>query len=155
MVRSLRLGLATTLLVALALGTIASVSAAGSRKVFDSTMVGIPTGAPTLFGVAGGGAPWVIDEGRATLTADGRLHVEVQGLVLASSGTNPIHTGRAIVACNGAAVASTDAVPFSATGDAEVDATVSLPSPCFAPAVFFAGIFASPPTDRWFAVTGF
>jgi hypothetical protein len=153
MFRAVRLGLVATLLVALTLGTVANASA-GGRKVFDSSMVGIPAGAPTLFGVAGGGAPWVIDEGRATLTADGRLHVEVQGLVLASSHTNPIHFGRAIVACDGAVAASTDAVAFSAAGDAEVDATVSLPSPCFAPAVFFAGIFSTAPTDRWFAVTG-
>jgi hypothetical protein len=151
MFRFARLGLATSLLVILALGSVANANA-GGRKVFDSTMVPIPSGAPALFGVLGGGAPWVIDEGTATLTAGGRLHVEVQGLVLASNHTNPIHFGRAIVACSGAAVASTDAVPFSATGDAEVDATVSLPSPCFAPAVFFAGITGN--GDRWFAVTG-
>lgn len=152
MVRTVRFALATTLLFALALGTVSTAAASG-RKVFDASMAPIPAGAPTLFGVLGGGVAWVLDEGSATLTADGRLHVEVQGLVLASSHTNPIHTGRAIVACAGAVAASTDAVPFSTTGDAEVDATVSLPSPCFAPAVFFAGVTAN--GDRWFAVTGF
>jgi hypothetical protein len=152
MIRRARFALALAVLVVLAAATVATANASG-RKVFSSSMVGIPSGAPTLFGVAGGGVAWVIDEGRATLTAGGRLHVEVEGLVLASNGINPIHTGRAIVACNGAAVASTGAVPFSGTGDAEVDATVSLPSPCFAPAVFFAGITGG--GDRWFAVTGF
>jgi hypothetical protein len=151
MIRKVRFALALTLLVVLAAATVATANASG-RKVFSSSMVGVPAGGPTLFGVVGGGVAWRIDEGSATLTADGRLHVEVQGLVLASNGTNPVHTGRAIVACNGAAVASTDAVPFSGTGDAEVDATVSLPSPCFAPAVFFAGITGG--GDRWFAVTG-
>ena len=152
MSRSIRLLFALTLLVVLAAATVSTASA-GGRKVLSSSMVAIPAGAPTLFGVAGGGVAWVIDEGSATLTADGRLHVEVQGLVIASSGVNPVATGRAIVACDGAAVASTDAVPFSRAGDAEVDATVSLPSPCFAPAVFFAGVTGG--GDRWFAVTGF
>jgi hypothetical protein len=152
MIRRVRFALALTLLVVLAAASVATANASG-RKVFSSSMVSIPSGAPALFGVPGGGVAWIIDEGSATLTADGRLHVEVQGLVVAASGVNPVHTGRAIVACNGAAVASTDAVPFSGSGDAEVDATVSLPSPCFAPTVFFAGVTGG--GDRWFAVTGF
>jgi hypothetical protein len=152
MFRKVRFALALTLLVVLAAATVATANASG-RKVFSSSMVGVPAGGPTLFGVQGGGVPWAIEEGSATLTADGSLHVEVQGLVVAASGINPVATGRAIVACNGAAVASTAAVPFSRAGDAEVDATVSLPSPCFAPAVFFAGVTAN--GDRWFAVTGF
>jgi len=152
MVRFVRFALAVTLLAVLALGSVAN-AAASNRKVFDSSMAPIPAGAPTLFGVLGGGVAWVIDEGRATLTSGGRLHVEVEGLVLQSSGVNPVHTGRAIVTCAGVVAASTDAVPFSGTGDAEVDATVSLPSPCFGPAVLFAGITAN--GDRWFAATGF
>jgi hypothetical protein len=152
MSRSVRLALATALLVVLGAGTIGTAAASG-RKVFDSSMAPIPAGAPTLFGVAGGGVAWVLDEGRATLTASGRLHVEVEGLVLASSHVNPVGTGRAIVTCAGVVAASTAAVPFSTTGDAEVDATVSLPSPCFAPAVLFAGVTAN--GDRWFAATGF
>jgi hypothetical protein len=152
MARSVRFALAATLLAVLAFGSVAS-AAASNRKVFDSTMTGIPTGGLALFGVAGGGVPWVIDEGRATLTAGGRLHVEVEGLVLATTHTNPIPTGRAIVACGGVAVASTESVAFSTSGNAEIDATVALPSPCLAPAVFFAGV--TPNGDRWFAVTGF
>jgi len=152
MSRALRLALATALLVALAAGTIGTAAASG-RKVFDSSMAAIPSGAPTLFGVAGGGVAWVIEEGHATLTANGRLHVEVVGLVLASSHTNPVGSGRAIVTCSGVVAASTAAVPFSTSGDAEVDATVALPSPCFAPAVLFAGVTAN--GDRWFAATGF
>jgi hypothetical protein len=152
MSRAIRFAVAVALLGALALGSASTASASG-RKVFSSSMVGIPTANLSLFGVAGGGVAWVIDEGSATITAGGRLHVEVQGLVLATTHVNPIATGRAIVACGGVAVASTDAVPFSSAGDAEVDATVSLPSPCLAPAVFFAGVTGA--GDRWFAVTGF
>jgi hypothetical protein len=152
MPRSIRLVLATGLLAALALGNVASTSA-GGPKVLDARMVGIPAGAPTVQGLLGGGAPWVIDDGRAKLFADGRLDVDIEGLVLASNGTNPIANGRAIVTCNSVAAASSPVVPFSATGDAEVNTVVSLPSPCFAPAVFFVGVLPNG-AERWFAVTG-
>jgi hypothetical protein len=152
MARTIRLAIAAAVLAALALGTVSS-AAAGGRKVFSSSMVGISTPNQVLFGVTGGGIAWDIDEGSATLTADGRLHVEVQGLVLATAHINPIPTGRAILACGGVIEASTDPVTFSMSGDAEVDATVSLTGPCLAPAVFFAGVTTG--GDRWFAVTGF
>ena len=50
-------------------------------------------------------------------------------------------------------VAWTDAVPYSREGDALIDTVVSLPDPCLAPIVFFAGI--TPNGDRWFAVNSF
>ena len=84
------------------------------------------------------------------------LHFEVEHLVLAAganAGTNPIPTGVAIVACGGGSTLITTApVPFSPAGDAEVEANVSLPGPCLAPVVFFAGVTGAGP--RWFAVTG-
>jgi hypothetical protein len=157
MSRLVRIAMGAMLVAALAAGSVAS-TAAGGPKLLDARMVGIPTGGLALDGVAGGGAPWRIDEGRAMLFADGRLHVEVQGLTLLS-GVNPIATGRAIVTCAStttgisAPVFSSAPVPFSGTGDAEVNVRADLPGTCLAPAVFFAGITAN--GDRWFAVTGF
>jgi hypothetical protein len=150
--RTLRLALSLVVLAGLAIGSVAS-TVAGGPKVLDGRMVGIPAGAPTVQGLIGGGAAWVIDDGRAKLFADGRLQVDVEGLVLASNGTNPIANGRAIVTCNSVAAASSPVVPFSATGDATVSTTLSLPSPCFAPAVFFVGVLPTG-AERWFAVTG-
>ncbi|TML65304.1 MAG: hypothetical protein E6G14_16570 [Actinobacteria bacterium] len=92
------------------------------------------------------------------------LHIEVEGLVLARrapvptglQGTNPVAQFKGIVSClttsDGAATTtnvSTPLVPASTTGDAEIDATVDLPSPCFAPIVF-----VTTPTGAWLAVTG-
>jgi hypothetical protein len=141
---------------------VAVVLAAGAAtadpgtKLLDASMTGIPTGGLALEGVAGGGIPWVLDRGDAKLFANGRLQVSVRHLVLASgplAGTNPIPTGRAIVACNGgAATVMTDLVPYSADGNATVNTRVDLPSPCLGPVVFFAGQTAGGP--RWFAVTG-
>lgn len=149
MVRKARFVFALTLLVVLTAATVATTSA-GGRKVLDSTMAGLPTGSLPLDGLTGGGVPWSIEDGRVLLFADGRLHVEVEGLVITASGVNPVTTGKAVVTCGGAPVAESAIVPFSATGDAEVDAVVELPSPCLGPAVFFTNA-----TSRWFAVSGF
>jgi hypothetical protein len=155
--RSLRIALlAGALTAALAVGS--TVASDGHHKVLDATLAGIPTSmtGQTFMGAVGGGLPWRIDSGRAKLSSDGRLAVEVEGLVLAAGakeGTNPVPTGRALVACGGMVVAMSDSVPFSPEGNAEVDAQVSLPASCLAPVIFFAGDTGA--GARWFAVTGF
>ena len=91
------------------------------------------------------GGPKVLD---ARLTG-----IPTGGLVLVSNGTNPIQTGRAILTCSGVAVARSGDVPFSAAGDATVEANLNLPDICLAPAVFFVGL-TSTGAERWLAVTG-
>lgn len=110
--------------------------------------------------VPGGGIPWEISEGRGELSADGHLEVSVRGLVLAAganAGTNPVASFRAIVSClsidamgNPITVKQqTDPFPASTSGDADIEAWVSLPHPCIAPIVFVTS-----PTGAWFAATG-
>ncbi len=149
MSRTIRLLLALALLVALGAAT-ASTAAAGGRKVLNSTLAALPTGSLVIDGLTGGGVPWSIEAGSVKLFADGRLHVDIEGLVITATGVNPIATGKAVVTCGDAPVAETGTVPFSTDGDAEIDAIVDLPSPCLAPAVFFTNA-----TSRWFAVSGF
>ena len=139
------------------------------RKVVDAKVLAPVTepytgAANAIRGIAGGGLPWQLDSGTADLRADGRLHVEVEGLVLARrapvpaalQGTNPIAQFKAVVSClttvNGAAATvnvATDPVAATPTGDAELDTSVALPAPCFAPIVFVTS-----PGGAWFAVTG-
>jgi len=149
MARLVRLGLALTLIAVLAVASTAS-AAAGGRKLLDSTMTGLPTGSLVLDGVTGGGVPWSITDGHVQLFADGRLHVDVEGLVITATGTNPVTTGKAVLACGDAPFSSTDVVPFSSAGDATIDTVIAVPAQCLAPAVFFTNA-----TGRWFAVTGF
>jgi hypothetical protein len=158
------LGVATALLApALGLG------GADGRKVLDASVLAPVTEPYTgatnaIRGVAGGGLPWEIGHASASLRADGRLHVEVEGLVLARrapvpanlQGTNPVAQFGAIVSClttaNGAATTanvSTTLVAADHTGAAELNTAVHLPSPCFAPIVFM-----TTPGGAWLAVTG-
>ena len=115
-------------------------------------------------GVNGGGLPWQLDSARGELSSSGHLEVTVKGLVLLNDdpvpvqlqGTNPAANFVGIVSCQttvaGApAVANVATGPFPATstGDSQIEASVTLPSPCFAPIVF-----VGPSAATWFAVTG-
>jgi hypothetical protein len=155
--------LALVAALALALPALSSGGADG-RKVLSSAVLAPVTGpyvGPTnpIRGVAGGGLPWRLASGSVELRADGRLHVDVEGLVFAAGpneGTNTFAAFKAIVSCqsvdNGAAVVSnvpTELFAASTAGDAELDTTISLPSPCVAPIVFVTA-----PGGAWFAATG-
>lgn len=113
-------------------------------------------------GVPGGGIPWVIGSGQGALSSDGRLEVEVQGLVLATTHINPVANFQAVVSClsidsTGAPITvnvHTGSFAASTQGDSQIEATVSLPSPCIAPIVFVTSPAGTNPTGRWFATTG-
>jgi hypothetical protein len=118
-------------------------------------------------GIAGGGLPWVMESGSGSLSRDGHLLVRIRGLVLASDpsvpasmrGTNPFPAFRAVVSClsigpdGAAAITNVSTGDFDATssGDADIDARVSLPQPCIAPIVLVTGPSGA---ESWFAVTG-
>ena len=112
-------------------------------------------------GIGGGGIPWRLDEAKGELRRDGRLEIEVRGLVLAAganAGTNPAATFRGVVSCqiiNGTGAPDilnlqTGEFPASSTGDSRIEATLSLPAQCFAPIIFVTNA-----AGRWFSVTGF
>jgi hypothetical protein len=144
----------------------------GSPKImkFD-TMVGIPRpytdATNAIRGVLGGGLPWVVDSAKGELRVDGRIKVEVEGLVIdpadpaaiaaGLAGTNPAPSFRAIVSClskDAAGNATTANVqtglfPADTAGNSEIEDSVSMPDPCMAPIVFVTS-----PTGAWFAATG-
>jgi hypothetical protein len=107
-------------------------------------------------GVSGGGKAWQLGSAMGLLERDGHLLVHVRGLVLVATGSNPIPSFKAIVSCQtisgGAATVTnltTAAFPASSGGDADLDTTVALASPCIAPIVFVTS-----PGGAWFAATG-
>jgi len=156
----------------LLVGVVVQVSLASSRS--NDSVLKFKTMAPVtgpfvgtanpIRDISGGGLPWQLAKGEGELRSDGSLEVKVKGLVLfdgapvppALQGTNPIPDFKAVVSClttvNGSATTSnvsTAAFPATSTGDAKIEASVALPSPCFAPIVFVTST-----TGAWFAVTG-
>jgi hypothetical protein len=159
MARTLRLAIAIGLLAALVIGTGAVAADGGGRhKILDTRLVGVPNPPVTVVGVPGAGAAWTTNNSRAKLYSDGTLKVRIRHLVFvsgANAGRNTVTQGIVTVVCNGNANPATDRVnslpiPFSVPdGNARFHAKVSLPSPCFAPVVFFTS-----PGGSWFAVSG-
>jgi hypothetical protein len=160
-----RLPLLLVLGVILALGMV-SQATAGSD---DSQVLEFKTMSPVVppftgatnpvRGVNGGGVPWQIASAKGELRTDGRLEIKVEGLVIVATGVNPVASFRGVVNCltpasptTGVSVA-TDPVPATSTGNAKIEAKLSLPSPCIAPIVFVTnGTGAAP--GAWFATTG-
>ena len=147
----------------------ASTALAKESKILDfDTMIGVPsqfTGTQALASfrnIPAGGLPWTLTSAKGQLKASGELEIEVKGLVLAAganTGINPIASFRGLVSCIGSDGLPHNVMtdPFPATtgpanqggGNSSIEATVSLPHPCFAPIVFVTS-----PTGSWFAVTG-
>jgi len=159
------------LFATVALLTFFSAGAWADDTVLEAdTMVGVDgpflggSGNP-IRGVAGGGLPWILEEAKVELEGDGKLEIEVEGLIIPDDigfGFNPVSFFRAIVSCltvdaggnavidnvtttNGAEVMEGD----PRNGDAKIEADVELPTPCVAPIVFVTS-----PNGSWFSATG-
>lgn len=159
----LLLVLGVLLVVALAFEGVASSSEDAKVLEFETmTPVVAPfTGtAHPIRGINGGGVPWAVAAAKGELRSDGRLEIEVEGLVIPSrGGVNPVATFRGVVNCLTTASPDTgvnlvtDPVPTNAAGNAEIEAQLDLPSPCVAPIVFVTNGGGAAP-GAWFAATG-
>ena len=148
------------LVIASTVSTAAAPSAKTPKMLEFDTMVALPqaftgTQAP-IRGINGGGLPWAIDQARGELDVNGKLEVQVRGLVLAAganAGINPLATFRAVVSClaDDRSTQNLSTLPFAATssGDADIEAFVTLPRPCIAPIVFVTSAGGA-----WLATTG-
>ena len=114
-----------------------SVSDMGQRLVLSAPVAPSVTTDPFIFGVGPGALDWQLRHGHVRLGAGGVFQANIDGLVVTTTGVNPLPYVAATVFCNGAAVATTAPVSFSSTGDARIHAVVGLPAPCSAPAVLF------------------
>jgi hypothetical protein len=160
-----RLALLLSLVGVVGLGVAFAASAGGnSAKVLKfermAPVVAPFTGSTNpIRGLNGGGVPWSIESGTGFLRADGRLHIEVEGLIIPARGDNPISAFRGVVNCltpdapmSGVNLV-TDPFPATMTGDSTIDAMVDLPDTCIAPIVFVTNGTGSAP-GAWFATTG-
>lgn len=138
------------------------------RGSFESSIVGSTPGA-TIGGVASGGAPWIVARGQAFVNGNGKLEVEVHGLLLTTGApanlvgtTGPVQMVAASLVCGGsggAVAASTDGVPLSGEGNARIEEKITVPATCAAPSVLLRAFnnAAAPGSQLgpFIAVTGF
>jgi hypothetical protein len=129
-------------------------------------VVGIAANGPApnvVRGIPPGGFPWVIKRLRADVKADGRVQVDVRGLLLSGGnviGTNGGQRVLAMLFCGApgaggslgnatAHISDPAGVPLDPNGDVEIDdvLTPAPPSPCDRPAL----LIATPGTHHWFA----
>jgi hypothetical protein len=135
-----------------------AVSTVADEIGFLSPIVGSNPGV-TIAGVRSGGAPWVVSHGFAVFNDEGRLRVDLRGLILASVGTpGPVTAVAASVVCADAVAATTDSVLLSVDGNAEIHAKLQLPSPCLGMSLLIrAAAFNGTPLPApgpWIAATG-
>jgi hypothetical protein len=96
---------------------------------------------PTLLGAMAGGVPWVLRSGEAKLSSDGRLTVDIRGLLIPSGQfagtTGPVKTISASLYCadNSTPVGTSGAVPLFSDGDARITTLLTLPTKCQIPAL--------------------
>jgi hypothetical protein len=150
--------LGAALLVVPALG----LGSGDGRKVLEARVLApLPLEyrgpAGTIRNVPGAGAQWSIGDAEVDLRSDGRLEIDVEGLIVTPLGRNPLPQFKAIVSCQSVvdglpAVVNVPTAAFDATmpaGDAQTETNVDLPTPCIAPIVF-----VTTPGGSWIAVTG-
>lgn len=125
-----------------------------SRTLLKAPLAPSVPGDPAIFGEAPGQVPWVIRSGHVRLSKDGALQAEVRGLVVPTTGKNPLSQIAAAVYCNGAKVATTSPVPFSPKGNAHLRTTVALPAFCAAPAVLLEPAPGGTVHNRYIAFDG-
>jgi len=109
-----------------------------NAAILSSTLIG---SAPqqVIGGVNSGGLPWTVSQARVTLHRDGKINVELDGLVLVSQGTpGPITAVSATLVCGGSGgtVAGTTAgVTLTVAGNAHISDKIAPPASCIAPVV--------------------
>ena len=123
---------------AIGLGVMAAGAWADGSRAFSGQLVGSTPG-QHVAGVPSGGAPWVIAASEFTVSAGGKIQVEIRGLLISAgpaiNTVGPVTMVSASLVCGDVVAGTTGAVPLSAAGDASIHDTITLPAPCIAPAV--------------------
>lgn len=123
--------------------------------------------ATSVRGTPAGRLPWALDDGWSSIGEDGHLVARVRGLVLAHhelvpvalQGTNPFPWITIVVSCLALRPDSiadyvsirTGEFEMTRSGNADIDARLSLPRPCIAPVVLITS--PSGTSQRWLAAT--
>jgi hypothetical protein len=149
-------------LVGLTMCGVSTSTVMAQEALFRSAIIG-SNPKTIIAGVQSGGAPWTVERGSAVLSDDGKLRVILRDLVLTNLGNpGPVTSVSASLVCGGTGgtvVATTDPVSLSGDGNADIDAKIAVPGPCFAPTVLIqaSGFNGNllPQPGPWIAASGF
>jgi hypothetical protein len=127
----------------------------GHQDLLRSGIAGsVGPGGPPIFDVGPAGAPWVANRhSTIRVKRNGDVRIKVRGFIIPNRVPpllpNPIGTLAASIFCGGKLAATTESVPFSPDGNANIRDKVKLPKPCLAPAVLFLA-----PTGAYIGASG-
>ncbi len=137
-----------TLVTLLSAFLLVGVSAgSASADTFESGIAGKQVAFQEIAGISPDLAqPWKVAEGEVEIDEDGKLELDVEGLLLLDDTVGPVVTVFASLVCQKTAavgagvptnevVASTADAPLSAAGDFKIQDTITLPAVCVAPIV--------------------
>jgi len=138
--------LTTSVAVALAIGgfsaapAFADSSGAVGHVLVNAELVGSTPapGSPVVAGINPGAAPWVNGPSRVRVQDDGRVAVQIRGLVIPpprGTGVNPIPFVVATLVCDQQVGASTMPFALSAAGDGSTRQVIAVPRRCDDPVV--------------------
>jgi hypothetical protein len=138
MLRRMAVAFLTTAVIAGLTATAAGAFSPPAKSLVTSSLApSVPTD-PKLHSVEAGGAPWVLKASLFHLDSTGNVQVVIRGLIIPGLGTpGPVTTVDASLYCANETTpaATTQSVPISQAGNAEIVAKVKLPSLCQTPAV--------------------
>lgn len=142
------------------LAGVATQTAGAADPVIKAGLRACPTG--TAIGDVGScGKIWKIGSGEAMLQSDGKLMVQVKGLVLNDASTGEFNgTADGVthvvgtVLCNGKIAAQTEWAPLSKDGKASINAKLQLPASCIAPTLVVREVWEGK-VGGWLAAAGY
>ena len=128
--------------VAVLLGLIAMSFPTHPAKAMEQQLTACPSDKTVIGGVNACGKVWKLGSGSATLGTDGKLVVDLYGLVLNDASTGQfngtadgVDAVAVAVVCGGTVAAQTEPTALSKTGDAHVEASVTVPNSCTSPTI--------------------
>jgi hypothetical protein len=135
--------LSTSAVVALAITAFsiapafAGGSGSGGETLLRAQLVGSnpAPASPVIAGIKPGAAPWVNGKSPVRVREDGRIKVQISGLIIPAQGRNPIPAVVATLVCGSMVEGSTAPFALSAAGDGSTSDVLSAPRECDSPAV--------------------
>jgi hypothetical protein len=117
----------------------------GDDTLLQAPLMACPSDKTMIGGVNACGKVWKLGSGRVTLTGDGKLTVDIHGLVLnddsvgkfkgSPDGVDAVAVALICGDKGGTIAAQTEPKALSQSGDAGIEATLSMPKPCVDPVV--------------------